>query len=239
MPLVTMLMFNSFLLCCSTIDLTEDQHSSDDSNGEETALAATGKFVCPVCDLSFDADDIHLHADACGNNTSIMCDREKGLSKCTICKKEFDSVLIGVHMEQCNGSSGDDDDDDDNRDDSLRTTKAPVGTKVTAANFLAEVKKKPTRQQTLTDLIHEESHCKHVPELIQRSDIIVDCDGEVMGLLNRDPRTTTGNTQSEYGESGGKIAMCRLSVSKKGELQPMKSTSVCVMCVSCVCHVCI
>ena len=34
----------SYLLCCSTIDLTEKQHSSDESSREEMAVAATMIF---------------------------------------------------------------------------------------------------------------------------------------------------------------------------------------------------
>ena len=43
-----MLMIISYPFRCSTIDLTEEQHSSDENNSEEPAIAATEKYICPA-----------------------------------------------------------------------------------------------------------------------------------------------------------------------------------------------
>ena len=45
---MTMLIINSYSLCCSMINLTEEQQSSDESNRDEMAVAQTREFVHPA-----------------------------------------------------------------------------------------------------------------------------------------------------------------------------------------------
>lgn len=135
-----------FFFCCSTIDLTDEPHTKNDSDDEISSKSSGGGQVCPMCGKTFSKAEIQLHADKCINAKSS--DAGNHLTKCHICCKKFETSLISIHMEQCSGDSSD--------GSTTVTRKSATAKNIKSVCSGNQVKKAP-HQLTLRDLRHRTS----------------------------------------------------------------------------------
>lgn len=79
------------------IDLTDNPSRGDDGS----------KHPCPICGKLFYESEIEAHVNECLKDPPS---KQAGNSRCSSCGKEFESSLLNIHEEQCDGRGSSEDD---------------------------------------------------------------------------------------------------------------------------------